>query len=259
MPDTNGTPSDAELLKAAVQWAMKRVRVHLPATVEEVHLDDAGHVRTVDVRVDVGEYVRGLEGEVAEYEPILPNVAVEWPGGGGARLTFPLARGDLGLLLFCDRSLDEWQANPTGQVVARDKRTHHLNDAVFAPGLRRPAAPWTGARTDAVTLGYEAGAGGQEGMQLHITPTVMALGAKDPAYAVALAEKVKTELESLRSTVATLVTTFNAHSHLVTTAGTASAQTGTAAPIGENVPPTPPVPAPPVVQDMGSTTVKVKE
>lgn len=249
--DTNGTPSDVELLKAAVAWAMRRLRVHLPATVEAVHLDDEGHAQLVDVRVDVGEYVRSLEGERPEYEPIIPSVPIEWMGGGGARLTLPLERGDTGLVLFCDRSLDEWQANATGQVVARDKRTHHLSDAVFAPGLRRPAAPWTGARTDAVTLGFDGGAGGPEPMQVHITREMIALGEKSPAYAVALAEKVKAEVTALRNTVNSLVSAFNGHTHLyIPGPGTATVASAT---------PLPSATSPAAVQDMGSTTVKVKE
>lgn len=237
--DTNGTPSETQLLKAALAWAARRMRVHLPATVEEY---DAAK-GAVSVRVDVGEYVRTTNGEVGEHEPVVPTVPVEWPGAGGARLTFPLRRGDTGLLLVCDRSLDEWKANASGQVLPRDRRTHQLTDAVFVPGLRRPAAPWKAAdggavRTDAVTLGYEGGPGA-EGMQLHITEGGMALGEKDPAYAVALAEKVALALTDLKAAIEGAVP--------IAQDGGVALQAGILLAL-KNWPPA-----------LGSTTVKVKE
>lgn len=199
MPDSNGTPTLIEVVDAAMEKASKRMRVHLPGTVEEVHMDADGNAVSVDVRVDVGEYRLSGGREVPDLDALLPNVPIEWMGAGGACLTFPIQRGDMGLLLFMDKGLDEWKSNASGQVVARAKRRHDLTDAVFAPGLHRLAAPWKGARTDAVTLGYEAGAGGAEPMRIHVTPDGIALGKKDPAYAVALAEKLETELAKLRT------------------------------------------------------------
>lgn len=199
MGDTVETPPLAEVLRVALEHAAKTMRVFLPGTVEEY---DAAR-GTASIRVDVGEYVRIAGKEVPEHDPVLVDVPVEWPGAGGAYIVFPLRRGDPGRLFFGDRSLDEWKDNAEGAVLARDRRYHHTSDAVFAPGLHRPAAPWKGAtggavRTDAVTLGYE-GTPSQEGMQIHITPAAITLGKKDPAYAVALAEKLEAELAKLRT------------------------------------------------------------
>lgn len=202
MGDTVETPPLIEVLRVALEAAAKELRVFLPGTVEEYDAKRG----TVNVRIDVGEYVRVAGKERPEHDPVLVDVPVEWPGAGGAVLVFPLRRGDSGRVLFGDRSLDEWKENATGAVLARDRRHHHIADAAFAPGLRRPASPWKGAkgdavRTDAVTLGYE-GTSGAEGMQIHITPAMIALGKQDPAYAVALAEKVEADLKELRDVFA---------------------------------------------------------
>lgn len=182
MPRPDGTPTDVELIDAALERFARRLRVHLPGTVDAVHTDASGNVTAVDVRVDIGEY-RGPEGaETARMDPLLPNVPVKWPGAGKARLTFPLGRGDQGLLLFLDRPTDEWKSNATGPVVARAKRWHDLADAVFEPGLHPLVAAWTGARPDAVTLGYEDNGG--EGMRIHVTPAGIALGSEAPPDAV---------------------------------------------------------------------------
>lgn len=253
MPRPDGTPTDVELIDAALERFARRLRVHLPGTVDAVHTDASGNVTAVDVRVDIGEY-RGPEGaETARMDPLLPNVPVKWPGAGKARLTFPLGRGDQGLLLFLDRPTDEWKSNATGPVVARAKRWHDLADAVFEPGLRPLVAAWTGARPDAVTLGYEDN--GSEGMRIHITPAGIALGEASPGYTVALAEKVLAEMQALRSTVNALVSAFNTHGHTVGTTGSATAQSGsTTALTGAGTPAV----APAAVQGMGSATVKVK-
>lgn len=79
------------------------------------------------------------------------------------------------------------------------------------------------------------------------------LGETDPAYSVALAEKVMDEVTSLRNTVNSLVTKFNGHGHAVSTTGTQSAQTGSTTSLTGGS-----ASAPAVVQAMGSTTVKAK-
>lgn len=205
MPTPDGTPSDTELLYAALEWFSKRLRVHLPGTVDAVHLDEAGHVKAVDVRVDVGEYRKSGGKEVPDVDPILPNLPVQWMGGGGARATFPLARGDSGLLLFADKGLDEWNANAQGQVLARALRRHDLADAVFAPGLRRLAVPWAGARTDAVTLGYETSAAG-EPMQIHVTPGGIALGEASPVDAALLGTTYRSAEGSMNTSLSAQLT-----------------------------------------------------
>jgi len=66
--------------------------------------------------------------------PIIPNVIVQMPMGGGWSIKMPIKKGDSGLLIFSDRSLDNWFVNG-GIVDPADTRHHNLNDAIFIPGL----------------------------------------------------------------------------------------------------------------------------
>lgn len=232
-----------QFLKVTVAVGADAHHSLLPARVEEYNPER----QVVRVQPMVGRIRKDSDGvEHDELYPPIPEVPVAWPGAGGARLTFPLAAGDFGTLLFSDRSLDEWKVNRGVQpVVPKDPRNHALQDAVFLPGLRPPSNAWKGARTDAVTLGYANEQG--QGMQVHITPAGIALGEPTPAYAVALAEQVKTELEGLRSTLNGLVGLFNTHVHSGVTTGP-----------GSSGPTTPSASAPAAIGDVGSATVKVK-
>jgi hypothetical protein len=66
--------------------------------------------------------------------PILINVPVIFPRGGGFSLTFPVRSGDECLLVFCERSIDDW--HETGKVKApTTKRFHSLSDATAIVGI----------------------------------------------------------------------------------------------------------------------------
>lgn len=188
----------ADVVEAGVEAGLARVELLVPCRVEAY---DAA-AQTVRVGPLLRELVADGDGnEVAHDLPVMDVVPVEWPGGGGARLTFPLKVGDTGVVVFAGRSLDEWKAAPNRVVTPADTRRHSMTDCVFRPGLKSPAAPWKGVRTDAVTLGYD----GPDGMQVHVTSGGIALGEPSPAYAVALAEKVLAELNALKSALSSAV------------------------------------------------------
>ena len=66
--------------------------------------------------------------------PILINVPIIFPRGGGFSLTLPVKKGDECLLVFCERSIDNW--HKTGGVqVPGAKRFHSLSDATAFVGL----------------------------------------------------------------------------------------------------------------------------
>lgn len=186
-----------EVLESAWGKLAANLRVMLPARVESYDVSR----QVVRAQPMVGSIFVDSDG--VEHEHLYPAVVeapVEWPGAGGARLTFPVNPGDFGMLVFADNSLDEWKVNRGAQpVVAKDLRVHALTDGVFRPGLR--PTPWPGVRSDAVTLGFANESG--TGTQLHITPTGIALGSPTPEYAVALAEKVTAELVKLRQALTT--------------------------------------------------------
>lgn len=67
--------------------------------------------------------------------PLLINVPVQFPGAtSGFKITFPLQKGDTGLLIFCSRSIDNWIIS--GEVQNQTvRRKHDLSDAIFIPGV----------------------------------------------------------------------------------------------------------------------------
>jgi hypothetical protein len=118
---------------------------------------------------------------------VIAAVPVLWPAGGGFRLTFPLAKGDTVLLVFSDKCLDGWLERG-GLVDPVDPRLHHLTDAIAIPGLHDFAHAFTGARTDALTLGKDGST------QLHIEAGAIRLGSQSAAQQLVLGTAFKAAL-----------------------------------------------------------------
>ena len=70
---------------------------------------------TVDVQPAVKRALAREDGSTAFEElPLISNVRVEWPGAGGFELRFPLAAGDVVMLVFAEVDTGQWEQ--TGQV-----------------------------------------------------------------------------------------------------------------------------------------------
>lgn len=83
-------------------------------------------------------------GELVGTYPLV-LVPVHYPGPWGMWARGPLLTGELGVLVWCDRSIDSWQVEggmPTGPVDPVFSHSHGgatggpLNDAWFQPGVR---------------------------------------------------------------------------------------------------------------------------
>ena len=64
--------------------------------------------------------------------PIIPNIRVGFQRVGNFAITFPLSKGDEGLLIVADRSIDAWRKQG-GIVSPNDARMHDLSDSIFLP------------------------------------------------------------------------------------------------------------------------------
>lgn len=159
------------------------VRVALPARVEAY---DASKQK-VAAQPLVRDYFEADSGAlVTERLPVVSDVPVAFPSGGGCFLTLPITAGDMGLLVFADRSLDRWLNGIGSEVDPGDPRMHDLSDAIFLPGVYPFGAPRAGVSGAHVVMHLSGGA------QLH-------LGQASPPYAVALAESVEDALSDLKS------------------------------------------------------------
>jgi hypothetical protein len=169
---STNTPTLAQLLNRVKASVGAETRVAIPGVVTSY---DATK-QLADVSPQVSEPFELEDGTVEQRRlPVVPSVPVMFPGASGFRITYPIEKGDTGLLIFCDRSIDAWLARG-GHTAPTDARRHHLSDAVFVPGLHPSNAPWTGADANVITIGLDSAA----------------------ADFVALASKVTTQLEALK-------------------------------------------------------------
>ena len=65
---------------------------------------------------------------------VLADVPVQWPRGGGFVITFPIAPGDEGQVIFNERCIDGWWASGE-KSVPLDFRLHDYSDATFIAGI----------------------------------------------------------------------------------------------------------------------------
>lgn len=199
------SPSLGQVVRKAIEAQVAALRVSLPGRIEKY--DPA--TRRANVKPLVRDVYFDMDGvRQADSLPVVTDVPVLFPGGGGYSLTFPVAVGDPCLLLFSDSSLDVWKARG-GEVDPLEVRPHDLSNAVALVGLQ-DFAHATAAHADNVALGKSDGA------CVELTPAGDVLlhsgGAVD---FVALAAKVKAELDAMRSTLASLVAAYNGHTHLI--------------------------------------------
>lgn len=117
-----------QILAQASHNAALGLRVALPGRIHAIRGD-----QTVDVQPLLK--TRFVDKGVVDMA-ILQDVPVAMPQGFDWRVSYPLAVGDLGLCVFCDRNIDAFLASDgTLPQDPQDRRTHDLSDAVFFPGM----------------------------------------------------------------------------------------------------------------------------
>lgn len=121
-------------IKQGVNTRLKELHTSMPGII--VSFDPTAQLASVQpaikriFKTDDGE----KEILIAENLPILINVLVQFPRGGGFSLTFPVATGDECLLVFCERSIDTWHKFGTVREPGA-RRFHALSDATAFVGL----------------------------------------------------------------------------------------------------------------------------
>jgi hypothetical protein len=218
----------AEVLSKFIDYKLATLRVAMPAQVNAYY----PATQTVDAQPVVSSAIALDDGALVEELPSLYGIPVEFPRGNGYIVMFPLAAGDTGLLEICDFSLDLWRA--TGQAGApSDLRAHALGNAVFRPGLSPSTHP-VANQPNALVIGRE------NGTQIVIDPTsgIATVGPVGSTQDfVALAAKVLSELNAVKTDLQAVKTTFDSHVHILTLAAQAGAGgTGTAAPPASGIP-----------------------
>lgn len=141
--------ADAQLAQAI----MSAMRVSIPGIIQSFDPDAVTAV--------VQPAIKGAEkdesgAEVSVNLPLLVDVPVVFPRGGGCTLTFPVKAGDECLVIFADRCIDFWwQSGGIQEPV--DERMHDLSDAFCIVGPQSQAKKIGGISTSAVELRSDDG------------------------------------------------------------------------------------------------------
>lgn len=118
-------------VRLVVAEIMATMNVSCPGRVIAYYAD----TQTADVMLCVAE--RPPSG-LPEPFPIIKGCPVDFDAGAGFAWTYPLAPGDPVMVIFADRSLDEWKATG-GPVNPQAPHRFHATDAWVRPGGRAAA------------------------------------------------------------------------------------------------------------------------
>lgn len=133
-------PFDAIILNA-IDSTLKDVHTWLPAQITKINGNQSVNLQPLLQR----KYKDGT----LDTLPEIQNVPVWLPRGNNYWIKLPIAVGDTGIALFCERSLDTWKVSG-GIVDPQDSRTHDLTDAIFIPGINGMNAQVPGNSTDMI-------------------------------------------------------------------------------------------------------------
>ena len=89
--------------------------------------------------------------KVIDY-PILLKCPIMILTGGSFHLTFPIAKGDTCLVLFCDRDIDNWFQTGDVNGPPATERMHDMSDAVALVGIRSLSNPIPNYNTDIASM-----------------------------------------------------------------------------------------------------------
>ncbi|HCX4182705.1 TPA: hypothetical protein OZS06_004876, partial [Escherichia coli] len=132
---------------------MSALRVSMPGIVQSFDPDAV----TVVVQPAIKGYEPDSNGiNQSTTLPLLVDVPVVFPRGGGCTLTFPVKAGDECLVIFADRCIDFWwQSGGIQEPV--DERMHDLSDAFCIVGPQSQAKKIGDISTSAVELRSDDG------------------------------------------------------------------------------------------------------
>lgn len=141
-------------LIALVEGAHAQLWTALPGIVQSFNAAEG----TVVVQPAIQARQEAPDGTISAVSlPLLADVPVCFPGGGGATLTFPIAAGDECLVVFSARCIDGWW-QLGGVRAPADTRMHSLSDGFAFVGVRSAARALPGLSTTSTQLRSDNGA-----------------------------------------------------------------------------------------------------
>lgn len=141
------------IINDAIDAAQSTLQTCMPGIVKEVDLQRM----TVTAQPVIQAHVRQADGGLQLVDfPLLRDVPLYFPSGGGCTLTFPVKAGDECLLVFSSRCIDLWWQNG-GVQAPFEVRRHDLSDAFALMGVRSQPRVISGISADSVQLRSDDG------------------------------------------------------------------------------------------------------
>jgi hypothetical protein len=134
-------PTQQELVRLALESWARDIHTAIPGRIEKY--DAAKQV--ADVLPVIRDARPAETGETELFDPpVIPNVPVQWPRGGGYALHFPLAKGDHVILLFQESAIGQWRES--GEVAEPGDLTRFgFGYPIAIPGIAPNAGAIEGA------------------------------------------------------------------------------------------------------------------
>lgn len=143
----------AQSLERQMNGRLARVWTALPGIIQSFNAVQ----QTVVVQPAVRAVVFNVNGQPTNLAlPLLMDCPVQFPGGGGYTLTFPVAAGDECLVVFSSRCIDAWwqSGGVQNQAVLR---MHDLSDGFALLGFRSVPRALSAVSTSATQLRSDDG------------------------------------------------------------------------------------------------------
>jgi len=143
----------SEVLRTERDKILSQLRVSMPGIIQSFDPETVTAVVQPAIRFTQNDN----DGNAATHNyPLLVDVPIVFPRGGGCTITFPVKEGDECLLVFGDRCIDFWwQSGGVQEPV--DQRQHDLSDAFAIVGPQSQAKKISGISTSAMEIRSDDG------------------------------------------------------------------------------------------------------
>jgi len=126
-------PNIYSWIQAQIDAALNQTFVSMPGIVQSFDATDC--TAAVQIAVLYQNRDQNNNWQNITPSPIIPKALVQFPGNKNFLYTFPIVKGDEGLLVFCDRCIDAFYQQG-GVQPQMDIRQHDITDAIFIPGIK---------------------------------------------------------------------------------------------------------------------------
>lgn len=112
------------VIQTAIDTNLKDVHTCLPAVIQSIDYDE----QLIECQPTIQKLVDGVLTSL----PLLIDVPIRFPKSADFSITYPLKEGDHVLVIFAERSIDNWLLD-SGIQSANDVRRHSLSDGFAIP------------------------------------------------------------------------------------------------------------------------------